>query len=188
MTNQSGPVVFTITPAMAQGVKPFRVGDTWVAHKATTVALGEAVAPRVTTQKAAKKTAAKKKKTAAKKASKPKVTKKVTKKTSKPKVTKKQSTRQEKVSKANPAVAKSTKRKPVRPDLIIGFVRKNEGCNMTDIEGHTKLPQGTIRRILNSARENGDIRTEGQRRGLRYYAGSEAATATASTDVVSADN
>ena len=79
---------------------------------------------------------------------------------------------------------KAKKRSTIKPELIVKFVRKNEGCNMTDIEGHTNLPQATIRRVLNSAREAGDIRTEGQRRGLRYFVGS-AASVTSGDDASS---
>jgi hypothetical protein len=67
---------------------------------------------------------------------------------------------------------RATKRKPVKPEIILQFVRENAGCNMTDIERDTRMPQAGIRRVLNSAREDGTVRTEGQRRGLRYFAGS----------------
>ena len=157
MSKQSGVVVFTATPEMAKQMpKVFKTGATYVAQRATAVALGPTPRKkRATTKKATKKTGQK--------------------------VTKKRLTRKKQQA-AKPVakpVAKSTKRKPIRPDLIIGFVKKNEGCNMTDIEGHTNLPQTTIRRVLNTARESGKIRTEGQRRGLRYFVGGGAPIAAA---------
>jgi len=65
-------------------------------------------------------------------------------------------------------------------DAIVKFVKANPGTNMTAIEAHTKLPQVDIRKALNDAREDGSIRTEGQRRGLTYFADSGSAHATAS--------
>jgi hypothetical protein len=65
-------------------------------------------------------------------------------------------------------------------DVIVKFVKANPGTNMTAIEAHTKLPQVDIRKALNDAREDGSIRTEGQRRGLTYFADSGSAHATAS--------
>jgi len=161
VSKQTGYVVFTATAEMAKQMpKVFKAGATYVAQRATAVAV-EPTPLRSTkkrstkkkTKKRVAKTLKKKKKVAKKKVAKKKVAKK--------KVAKK-------VAKKT-ATAKSTKRKPIRPDVIIGFVRKNEGCNMTDIEGHTRLPQTAIRRVLNTAREAGSIRTEGQRRGLRYF-------------------
>jgi hypothetical protein len=57
----------------------------------------------------------------------------------------------------------------VSPDNVVKFVKANPGCNMTQIEVGTKMPQADIRKALNTAREAGSIRTEGQRRGLRYF-------------------
>jgi hypothetical protein len=67
------------------------------------------------------------------------------------------------------------------PDTIVKFVKANPGTNMTAIEAHAKLPQADIRKALNTARELGLIRTEGQRRGLRYFAGG---TTSPAADVV----
>jgi hypothetical protein len=69
----------------------------------------------------------------------------------------------------HPKNTKYTKRNPIKPNIIINYVKDNEGCNMTDIEVEVGAPQATIRRILNTARKAGTIRTEGQRRGLRYF-------------------
>lgn len=95
-----------------------------------------------------------------------------------------------------PKAAKTTKTTaPKAPkkgasDNVVKFVKANPGCNMTQIEAGTKLPQADIRKALNVARESGAIRTEGQRRGLRYFASGAsgdqtpapaAATAAAST-------
>lgn len=148
MSNANGMIVFTATPEMAKQMKGFKSGATYVAQRATVVGIGQAAPTTRSNKKATKKVT---KKVAKKVAGKPKATK-ATKKVTKKKV-------------------KATKRKAVKPEVILKFVRNNEGCNMTAIEGHTNLPQATIRRILNSARAEGSIRTEGQRRGLRYYAG-----------------
>lgn len=165
MSKQSGPIVFTATAEMAKSMKVFKAGATYVAHRAVAVALGsnESTTTRRSTKKATTKkattkvVAAKKKKKTKKKVAKKAIAKKV--------------------------IKKAIKRSKVNPKMIVKFVRQNEGCNMTDIEGHTKLPQATIRRVLNSARELGSIRTEGQRRGLRYFsAAQQAAEATASSN------
>jgi hypothetical protein len=75
-----------------------------------------------------------------------------------------------------PKSAKPTKASAPKPsrggsDSVVKFVKANPGTNMTQIEVGTKLPQAEIRNALNVAREAGSIRTEGQRRGLRYFAG-----------------
>ena len=31
------------------------------------------------------------------------------------------------------------------------YVAKNEGCNRTDIEGHFKMPQARLRRVLSAS-------------------------------------
>jgi len=151
MSKQSGPIVFTATPEMAKTMKVFKAGATYVAHQASAVALAVGSPPTTRSSRTTKPA-----KTAKKKVSK-KTAKKATKKTAK-KVAKK-------------TTKKVGKKATVKPGMIVKFVRKNEGCNMTDIEGHTNLPQAVLRRILNSARESGVIRTEGQRRGLRYFVG-----------------
>jgi hypothetical protein len=160
VSKQSGPIVFAATAEMAKSMKVFKAGAVYVAHRAAAVAI---VDIKSTTTKSSQTTKKTTKKKATKKATKKKATKKATKK----KATKK----------------KATKKtgKTIKPEMIVKYVRKNEGCNMTDIEGHTNLPQSSIRRILNAARESGAIRTEGQRRGLRYFMGAQA-TASATTD------
>ncbi|MGD9725362.1 MAG: hypothetical protein AB7L09_03025 [Nitrospira sp.] len=161
--SQHGFIVFTATPEMAkQSNGALRSGVTYAAQRATVAA-----APS-STKKVTKKSA--------------KVAKKVTKKAAKKiakKVTKKVA-KKAKV-KAQPA-PKATPRKAVRPDAVVKFVRENDGCNMTDIERSVKLPQAALRRILNTARENGEITTTGQRRGLRYHI-TAPATATVGADV-----
>ncbi len=172
MSSSNGYVVFTATPEMAKQMpKVFKAGATYVAQRATAIAVGGG---SVTTTKNAPRTKPSTKKKVEKKA---KVAKKVAKKVTK-KVAKKVA---KKGDSPKIALVKETKRKPVRPDVVLSFVRSNAGCNMTDIEGAVSLPQAVIRRILNSAREAGEIRTEGKRRGLHYFA-----EATASS--VSADN
>lgn len=146
VSKQTGPLVFTATPEMAKQMpKIFRAGITYVANRAVVTDFGSS--PQTPKPIKKKKTAPTKKVTDGAKKKKKKTIKRARK------------------------VAKSTKRKLIKPDLIIDFIRENEGCNMTAIEGHTHLPQITIRRILNLARNNGEIRTEGQRRGLRYFDG-----------------
>lgn len=164
MSKQSGPIVFTATPEMAKSMKVFKAGAVYVAQRAAAVAISSNGSTATATQRAPRKASKKKKKTkkVTKKASKKKkVSKRVTKKTSK-KVAKKTS-------------KKASKGSLVKPEMIVKYVRQNAGCNMTDIEGHTRLPQATIRRFLNAAREQGHIRTEGQRRGLRYFVGAPTA-------------
>jgi len=156
VSKQSGPIVFAATAEMANSMNVFKAGSVYVAHLAAAVAF---VDPKSSPTKSSRTT----KKTTKKKVTKKKVTKKKAKKKAK-KVTKK----------ATKKVTKKKAKKTIRPEMIVKFVRKNEGCNMTDIEGHTNLPQPTIRRILNAARESGEIRTEGQRRGLRYFVGAPA--------------
>lgn len=68
-----------------------------------------------------------------------------------------------------PKAKKVAKTKAINPEVVVQFVRANSGCNMTDIEKSVKMPQADIRKALNVARESGEIRTEGQRRGLRYF-------------------
>ena len=156
MSSKNGPLVFTATPEMAaQMPKIFRSGVTYVAQQAAAVAIEGATTTRTT--RVSKKTKTTKKK-ASKKAS----------KTTKKKASKK-------ASKKSPA--KATRRKSIKPEIVLQYVKDNQGCNMNDIEWHTKMPQAAIRRVLNAAREAGEIRTEGQRRGLRYFSGAEAATA-----------
>ena len=156
MSKLSGPIVFTATAEMAKSMKVFKAGATYVAHRAVAVAIASSgSSPAEATQK---------------------VTKKATKKATKKRATKK---KKDATKDATKDVTKDVKlvtrkkaflRSNAAPKMIVKFVRKNEGCNMTDIESHTKLPQATIRRALNSAREEGTLRTEGQRRGLRYFA------------------
>jgi len=175
VSSKSGPVVFTATPEMAKQMpKIFKVGATYVAQRAAAVSVGDtSSSPAKATRRRATK------KVATKKASKPKRKKKVTKKAAKKtpkkkKVTKKQKKTTKKAPKKKvKAGLKVTKRRPIKPEIIIQYVNDNAGCNMTDIERSTKMPQTAIRRVLNSARDAGAIRTEGQRRGLRYFAGSE---------------
>jgi len=182
MSSQSGFIVFTATPEMAQQTKVFKSGVTYVAQRAVAVAqTGSAPASAVkaggrkktSSRKASTKSATTKKaarKTTAKKAT----TKKVTKKAAASKPAK--ASKREKAATAKRPL-KSTARKTDKPEIIVQYVRANEGCNMTDIERSTKLPQAAIRRILNTARDAGAVRTEGQRRGLRYFAGAATAGA-----------
>ena len=185
MSKHDGPIVFTVSPEMAKSMKVFRAGETYVAHRATAVVgVGEGTSTRTPP----KKKAAKKK--VAKKTTKKKVTKKASKRKPKTKKapSKKKSTPKKKTKKKVTKKAskpKALKKKTVKPDIIVKFVRENEGCNMTDIEASTKMPQAAIRRVLNQEREKGSIRTEGQRRGLRYFIGKsspEPVAAAASSD------
>lgn len=76
-----------------------------------------------------------------------------------------------KQAKAGQKVGKAPRgRRGASPEAVLQFVRENEGCNMTQIEAAVKMAQPEIRRVLNEARDAGLIRTEGQRRGLRYFA------------------
>lgn len=161
MSKSNGPIVFTVTPEMAKQMKGIKAGETYVAHKATAVYGGTTVSGG--SKSSSTKTRTSKQKTSTKKAS--------AKKTATKKASAKKTTRTKATKKVAKKKVKATKRKAVKPEVIISYVKNNEGCNMTDIEGAVKLPQATIRRILNSARADGVIRTEGQRRGLRYFAG-----------------
>lgn len=146
--SQNGFIVFTATPEMAkQTNRALRSGMTYVAQPAKVAKMVDDSAP---TPKATKKTTKKKvaKKTKAKAKAKKATKKKVVKKTSKP---------------------KATERTAIQPEAIIKFVQENDGCNMTDIEAAIKAPQSRLRRVINQAREAGDIVTTGQRRGLRYH-------------------
>ena len=158
MSNQNGPIVFTATPEMASQMKVFKAGATYIAQRAGAVHLGEP-AQASPSRKAAANPAPKKVK--------PKMIKKqVTKKASKPKAAV-----AKKVAKKVTKAPKASKREMLTPDIVVKFVRENEGCNMTDIEQAVNHPQATIRRVLGAAREDGSVRTEGQRRGLRYFVG-----------------
>jgi hypothetical protein len=188
MSKQNGYVVFTATHEMAKQMpKVFKAGATYVAQQASAVAVGSSSTSTSgpPTRKATAKKESAKKKLAKKRASTKKATK-VVKKASTKKATKRVA-KKAAAAKA-PAEPKATTRKAIKPDLILGYVKKHEGCNMTDIESHTKLPQPVIRRILNNARDAGEIRTEGQRRGLRYFYGSEAPVAASASADTSADN
>lgn len=158
--SQNGPIVFTATPEMAkQTNRALRSGVTYVAQQAKVAKQDD-----TTATKSSRKSSTKKKTTAKKKAAK---------KTTKKKVTKKTAAKKTK-GKAKSA-PKSTKRDVVKPEAVIKFVRENDGCNMTDIEQAIKAPQAKLRRVINAAREAGQITTTGQRRGLRYHIGSESA-------------
>lgn len=169
MSSQNGFIVFTATPEMAQQTKVFKAGVTYVAQRAVAVAQSSATSSASSSKTAGRtKTAAKKKKIAKRAVKKTATKKRLTKK-----VTKKAAVKLSKRAQAATAKRplKATARSAAKPEIIVQYVRDNEGCNMTDIERSTKLPQATIRRILNTAREGGEVRTEGQRRGLRYYSG-----------------
>ena len=163
MINSNGFIVFTVTPELAKQMKGLTSGATYIAQRATavvTVVNTSEVSTQNTPKADVKQTTTKRvnKKAGRKAASKSKVVdQKVVKKVVK-KVAKK-------------AIAKATKRLSLTPDIVVTFVRENEGCNMTDIERSVGHPQATIRRVLNSARNDGLITTEGQRRGLRYFVG-----------------
>lgn len=160
--SQNGFIVFTATPEMAkQSNRALRSGVTYVAQRATVAKMAESSS------------SVDNKKTSTKRSTKKKVTKKASTRKSNKKTAKKASTR--KTSTKKSTSPKSTRRKSVKPEAIIKFVHENDGCNMTDIERATKLPQATLRRMINSAREAGAITTTGQRRGLRYHIGSVSA-------------
>jgi DNA-binding transcriptional ArsR family regulator len=149
MTKSNGLFVFTATPEMAQAnPRLFRAGETYTVQRADKVI--EAARP------SAKRAAS---------AGSKKVSKKITKTLGKKKAAK--------ASAPKPALktgkVKSGKR-AASPEVVVQFVRDNDGCNMTQIEASTKMAQPAIRKALNDARDAGLIRTEGQRRGLRYYA------------------
>jgi predicted RNA-binding protein with PIN domain len=167
VSNPNGFIVFTVTPDLAKQMKGFKSGATYVAQRAVAVVnVGEASAKNTRKKASSKKTATKR---VTKKASKKTGRKAAVKKTTASKATSRKATKK--------ATVKSTKRSSLTPDIVIKFVRENEGCNMTDIERSVKHPQAAIRRVLNSARSDGLITTEGQRRGLRYFAGNVAPAA-----------
>lgn len=162
MSKQSGLFVFTATPEMAQALpKVFRPGMTYIAQRADSVIA--AARPSTTGRKAGGSTTGKK-------VTKASTTGKKVSKTSSPK----------------PSVNKAPKgargKKAVSPEVVVQFVRDNEGCNMTQIEAATKMAQPAIRKALNDAREAGLIRTEGQRRGLRYFATTAVASSPTTSD------
>lgn len=78
-------------------------------------------------------------------------------------------TKPAKAAKPTRATAPKATRKAAGGTDIVKFVKQNPGCNMTQIEVGTKMAQTEIRKALNAAREAGTLRTEGQRRGLRYF-------------------
>lgn len=160
VSKQSGLFVFTATPELAKAMpKIFRQGATYTVQRADTVI--EAVRPNAGTKKVASTTSVKK----------------TTKKVGKPG----KSQASKVVKSTAPKLAKAGKggrgKKAASPEVVVQFVRDNDGCNMTQIEAATKMAQPDIRKALNDAREAGLIRTEGQRRGLRYFAIAAAASA-----------
>lgn len=162
MSKRGGLFVFTATPEMAQALpKIFKKGETYIAQRADTVIAAAGGTESRKTAPAGQKKAAK---APAKKAGRPAKAKAPVKAPVK-------------------TPAKSGKvgrpRKNISPEVVVQFVRDNEGCNMTQIEAAVKMPQAAIRKALNDAREAGQIRTEGQRRGLRYYPTTSVAAATA---------
>ena len=153
MSKQSGYIVFKATPEMVRQIpNVFKKEATYVAREASVVSLGPNNAKQEN------------EKTSTEEHSTPKNNGRKINKFSK------SLTKNTKPTKSN-TTPKHTKRSPIKPDIIVDYVKDNEGCNMADIEVAIELPQSTIRRILNSARKSGTIRTEGQRRGLRYFGG-----------------
>lgn len=148
--SRNGVIVITASPEMSQlSGRALRSGVTYVVQEATVVGLPE-------TSGSVKKTSSSKPKAISKKSASNKPSAKAPVKT--------------KATSAKMKTVKAAVRKNVQPDVIIAFVRGNAGCNMTDIESSVKAPQAQIRRVLKDARDAGQIRTEGQRRGLRYFA------------------
>lgn len=193
MSKQDGPIVFTVT-SERQMPKVFKTGATYVAQKASAVAI-ESVASSQTKGRTTRSSAKTSDATGRKKTTKKSSTagRKKKNKTTKTKSTKSNSKRIAKSSSSARATKvskkpKSTKRKPVKPEVIVHYVQNNDGCNMTDIEGAVKLPQAIIRRILNTARDSGSIRTEGQRRGLRYFGNQKSTSDQAEAVSASAGN
>lgn len=160
MSNQSGLFVFTATPDLAQALpKVFKAGVTYTVQRASTI-----------NQPAASN------KTSKNTSSSPKKTTKHAGKT--PAKSSKQDEKRAK-SAAPKTEGKSSKKKGISIDAVVQFVRDNDGCNMTQIEASTRAPQPILRKLLNDARDAGMIRTEGQRRGLRYFASTTASASTA---------
>lgn len=158
--SKQGFAVIVAGPELAKAMpKTFKQGASYVVASATV--LGE----RTTTK--ASVTA---KATKAKPGPKPKAGLVKTQKATKP----------TKAAKPTRTTAPKASRKAATGTDVVKFVKQNPGCNMTQIEVGTKMSQADIRKALNSAREGGTIRTEGQRRGLRYFPAS-GGTSAAST-------
>ena len=185
MANSNGVTIITATAEMAKQMKVFKQGETYIVQKVSSIYIDPQASSTPDSAQTTKKPKAKVvTKGVAKKADKGPTAKTGSKATASvtdakanatetysKKVTKRVSKKvAKKVAKVK---VKATTRKSIKPEIILTFVRKNDGCNMTAIEAATKLPQATIRRMLNSARDSGNIRTEGQRRGLRYFANAE---------------
>ncbi|MCP3920806.1 MAG: hypothetical protein GY711_35210 [bacterium] len=56
--------------------------------------------------------------------------------------------------------------------LVIGFVRDNQGCSVTEVAASLKLSTKDLRLPILKLVESGKLRTTGQRRGTRYHTGS----------------
>lgn len=167
MSKQSGLFVFTATPELAQAMpKIFRSGSVYTVQRADTVIQ---TAPGTGPGRRAGGSVTPSAKKLAKKDTKPTGKSQAAKLTKVP------------AQKAAPKVIKGGKRS-ASPESVVQFVRENDGCNMTQIEAATRMAQPDIRKALNDAREAGQIRTEGQRRGLRYFAVAASASAAASSD------
>jgi isochorismate synthase EntC len=173
MAKSHDVTILTATAEMAKQMKVFKSGETYVILRASSIYTDHRSSNQTTSSQTVKRTKKPKTTTVSKRVTERPTAKKVKTKNNVKGVVSEKATKKVK-KKVIKKKVKATTRKSIKPDLILTFVKKNDGCNMTAIAVATKLPQAAIRRVLNSARDNGSIRTEGQRRGLRYFANAQA--------------